>query len=142
MSKVNIHGPNGCWEWQACTRPDGYGHYRYKYKNWLAHRFSWTLTNGEILEELCVLHKCDNRKCVNPNHLFLGTYKDNAVDRENKGRGVYPQGQKTHCKRGHEFTVENTSRNKKTNQRLCKKCCVIRTTNYQRRKAGKLSQII
>jgi len=141
-SKVRIGAADECWEWQRYLMPNGYGHFRYKYKTWLTHRLSWTLENGDIPKELCVLHKCDNRKCVNPSHLFLGTYKDNAIDRENKGRGNYPSGQKTHCKRGHEFTFENTSRSKKTNQRICKKCNVIRSTNFQRKKAGKLFPII
>jgi hypothetical protein len=52
-----------------------------------AHRVSWVLTNGPILDGLCVLHRCDNRICVNPSHLFLGTKKDNFQDMITKGRG-------------------------------------------------------
>jgi len=78
-----------CWEWQA-NIVYGYGMFVENRKSILAHRWSYIFHNGEIPEGLYVLHKCDNRKCVNPQHLFLGTYKDNAVDRQRKGRGVIP----------------------------------------------------
>lgn len=55
-----------------------------------AHRVAWQLANGEIPDGLCVLHKCDNPKCCNPSHLFLGTHADNAHDRDNKKRGKVP----------------------------------------------------
>lgn len=59
-----------------------------------AHRISWFLKFGELPNPpLCILHKCDNRKCVNPDHLFIGDKKDNAVDRNQKGRGHIPKGE-------------------------------------------------
>lgn len=70
-----------CWEWIAGTQGDGYGSTR----NGLAHRISWTLINGAIPSHLCVLHKCDNRSCVRPSHLYLGTDLDNSKDMVSRG---------------------------------------------------------
>lgn len=77
-----------CWEWKAYRTSAGYGAMSSKHgmPNILAHRFSWELVNGPISEGMCILHKCDNRLCVNPNHLFLGTKKDNTQDMLKKGR--------------------------------------------------------
>lgn len=85
--KVN-KSPNvkGCWVWTACKNK-GYGWFGVGNKKMKsAHRFSWELENGEIPNNFCVLHKCDNPLCVNPNHLFLGTLKDNTADMISKGR--------------------------------------------------------
>ena len=84
--KVNKNGPNGCWVWTAATKQAGYGMIGFKTKLCLAHRLSWELHNGPIPNGLCVLHKCDNPPCVNPNHLFLGSRKDNNLDKIKKGR--------------------------------------------------------
>lgn len=87
-SKVNKKTNSGCWEWTARKNDDGYGTIKINNKQCYSHRFSWQLFNGFILKGLFVLHKCDNPSCVNPDHLFLGTKKDNAKDRDNKGRGL------------------------------------------------------
>jgi predicted XRE-type DNA-binding protein len=79
---------NGCWEWQAHINASGYGVFGSGVVGtWLAHRFAWSLERGAIPEEICCLHRCDNARCVNPNHLFLGTRLDNNQDRAVKGRG-------------------------------------------------------
>lgn len=73
-----------CWEWTGRVDRDGYGEF-YPVQ---AHRFSWQLHNGSIPDGMCVLHRCDNPPCTNPDHLFLGTVTDNNNDRIAKGRSL------------------------------------------------------
>ena len=76
-----------CWEWTRSTGSHGYGQYYVEpSKPLAAHRYAWTATFGKIPDGLFVLHKCDNKKCVRPDHLFLGTQKENMRDMCNKGR--------------------------------------------------------
>lgn len=87
LSKI-IKNENGCLEWQG-HKKSGYGTVTVKSgKRMAAHRASWTVFRGEIPANLCVLHKCDNRTCINPEHLFLGTRPDNVQDMDEKGRRV------------------------------------------------------
>ena len=89
-SKVNKDTESGCWEWTASCRR-GYGQFKFNDRNQGAHRVSWQIHNGEIPHHdsyhgMCVLHHCDNRKCVYPKHLFLGTDQDNSFDMVKKNR--------------------------------------------------------
>ena len=98
-SKVDIKSKDECWEWTGGKSLNGYGAYKVSGKQYSAHRVSWIISNGQIpvvpgYHGLCVLHKCDNRSCVNPDHLFLGTVKDNSEDCRIKGRTAKPVGEK------------------------------------------------
>jgi len=76
----------GCWVWTASILKVGYGCMRWDGKTQLSHRVSYDLHKGKIPDGMHVLHKCDNRFCVNPNHLFIGTNLDNIKDRLSKNR--------------------------------------------------------
>lgn len=77
----------GCIEWIRGLNDRGYGMLRVSTgKSMKAHRFAWELVNGKIPDGKMVLHKCDNPPCCNPEHLFLGTQKDNLEDMTRKGR--------------------------------------------------------
>jgi hypothetical protein len=78
--------------WTASKNAFGYGKFGQGSKWMLAHRYSWQATNGDIPEGKYVLHTCDNPSCVNPKHLYLGTYKENARDREDRKRGNHSKG--------------------------------------------------
>ena len=82
-----------CWNWTASKRAKGYGAFVWADESGAiiqgrAHRFSWEIINGPIPAGLCILHRCDNPRCVNPEHLFIGTKADNNADMLAKGRRV------------------------------------------------------
>ena len=79
-------GLSECWLWYGCRNNGGYGTFKGVYRVGKAHRISWEMFKGEIPRGLKVLHKCDIPNCVNPDHLFLGTQKDNVKDMMKKGR--------------------------------------------------------
>jgi hypothetical protein len=79
----------GCHEWTGRLQPNGYGQVRANGKTAYAHRVAWELANGSLPRGAYVLHECDNRRCVNPEHLRLGTFQDNMDDMTAKKRHAH-----------------------------------------------------
>ena len=78
--------PDGCIVWTKSRDPRGYGYSKVMNARVYMHRFAWEAADGPIPEGLCVCHRCDNPPCCNPDHLFLGTRRDNNADKVAKGR--------------------------------------------------------
>jgi len=100
--------PSGCWEWQGGLSATGYGVLSLGSRAAMrAHRMAYEIAHGPIPTGLFVCHRCDNRRCVNPEHLWLGTNSDNTRDASEKGRIANQCMYQTHCKHGHPFAGEN-----------------------------------
>ena len=125
---------SGCWLWRGTVNHKGYGitYYRGRGQN-CVHRLMYMVTHGvELAREQFVCHTCDTPRCVNPVHLWVGTTTDNQRDRKAKGRNFFAN--KTHCKRGHPFSPDNTrmspfvDRNGTlVNRRVCIACEKLRS---------------
>jgi len=92
----NVIKGNDCWDWKGYLS-GGYGLLSMSPKLIAAHRASWMIHNGEIPKDKIVLHKCDNRKCTNPTHLYLGTHQDNSNDKYNRKRDRHVKGESHRC---------------------------------------------
>lgn len=113
--KIYVNGD--CWLWTGCKIYNGYGRAKSKGKAVFAHRLSYEIYNKEIPKGMLVLHKCDVRNCINPDHLFLGTHQDNYDDMVEKGREVKATG-KAH---GRETKPHRTARGERTGTSKLKK---------------------
>lgn len=109
----------GCWIWTGTVNERGYGRVYSGGRMWIAHRLSWTQVNGPIPAHMFVCHRCDTPSCVNPDHLFLGSPRDNVIDMAAKGR--HREQKKTHCAKGHAFAGENLRMNNR-GERVCLAC--------------------
>lgn len=86
-SKVDRGGPDDCWNWTACAQREGYGRFMRRGRVWQATHVAWELHHGAPPPKgALVCHRCDNPRCVNPAHLFIGTHLDNRRDCVAKGR--------------------------------------------------------
>ncbi len=121
MDKVfaKIDKTKGCWNWTGSLNKKGYGEAVFEGKKYKVHRLIYTFCGNIIPQGLELDHLCRNRKCVNPNHL------EPVSHLENIRRGLPFRKKKTHCKKGHEFTADNTiylmRKNGKGN-RVCRTC--------------------
>lgn len=122
-ARTDRNGPNGCWLFVGASNGTGYGQIRDENrKHHSAHRLALERAKGLLGPGMCACHHCDNPQCVNPDHLFAGTHRDNMIDAGRKGKIGGPfVPRKSHCARGHEFTPENT-RTVKYGCRQCKTC--------------------
>jgi hypothetical protein len=127
----------GCWEWSGLLNANGYGRFALSASDQTgAHRFAWQLTNGPIPVGRVVMHSCDNRKCVRPDHLSLGTQRDNLRDASRKRR--LPNQNKTHCAQGHPLTGDNVRPRHDHKGRACVTCArlAVQKSNRARRARG------
>lgn len=115
-----FHSPDGCWYWLGAPQFTGYGTIRKNSVSISAHRLSYEFYKGPIPDGLWVLHTCDNKLCVNPDHLYAGTHAQNTLDAVSRGRFNPAKGSKHCCAKVNEVDVLEIRASKKTTKELAK----------------------
>ena len=127
-----------CREWQGATNtPNGYGQKWDKSRKKVVYVHRWVMAQihgWEALEGKVVMHSCDNPKCYRYSHLQIGTHRDNAIDRDVKGRRRNQNDDKTHCHRGHPFDDTNTYI-RPDGRRACRSCQRANEQKHRRNKS-------
>lgn len=133
MKRIVINSRNGCWEIQGYLDKDGYGEVSGK----RAHRVAYESFVGEIPKGLNVCHRCDNRKCCNPDHLFVGTQKENIADMIKKGRKDSRFGEKNTQNKLSQKQVFDIYKSTETQRTIARKYGIDQST-VSNIKTGKL----
>ena len=123
---------DGCRVWAGRPGRNGYGLISVNNRARSVHRVAYEVAKGEIAPGLCVMHRCDNRLCVNPEHLTLGTKADNSRDMVAKGRHVSPLKARTHCPQGHPHTGKTNNKG----LRICAICASAANLRHRQKKAA------
>lgn len=137
INRIQLDEKTGCWNWRGARDPNGYGKAFYRGKTLHAHRLSAHLwLRFPLKSKKFICHRCDNKACFNPKHLFIGTALENMRDCVKKGRYISGYGlhmsRRTHCKNGHEFDEKNTAIRPQGGRR-CRRCGVVSSTKHYRK---------
>lgn len=120
----------GCWDWKSSLNGKGYGQITFRGWHGTAHRFTYRVFRGSIKDGAWILHHCDNRRCVNPDHLYQGTPSDNRKDTLERSGWSHPYGMRSSCFAGHEYK-DGTYRTAKDGSRVCRICMKQYMRNYR-----------